>query len=249
MARLAIPLDGGGCVLAWDWVSRRVAHLVTPRPGEPNAPQPSRLFAGLASSPCGRSLGNARRALIGMSDKGPSLDDHGTEIPPRRRPVLVTLPADRAGSSDPDDLATWPPQPLVGKPPRHCADLRLRPIPLLPEEEREESSIARNPIATRPCSEFLSHTAGSGGSSTENDPVVHRSSPGSPQNNRSGCGETSQDPSCSKAAATSRRRRSAPNGATTWTPIGRPSAVLPAGSEIAGHPVTVMTYAERIQSR
>jgi hypothetical protein len=31
-----------------------------------------------------RAIGNVRRALIGMSDKGPSLDDHGTGVPPRR---------------------------------------------------------------------------------------------------------------------------------------------------------------------
>src|SRR3954452_11733588 len=45
----------------------------------------------------------------------------------------------------------------------------------------------------------------------------------------------------SSAAAISSSRRSAPKGATTWTPTGSPSVVSPAGTEIAGHPVTVIT--------
>ena len=42
------------------------------------------------------------------------------------------------------------------------------------------------------------------------------------------------------AAATSRRNRSAPCGATTWMPTGSPSGVVPNGNEMAGQPVTVM---------
>src|SRR5690348_13103406 len=112
-----------------------------------------------------------------MSDKGPSLDVHGTEVPPRRRPVLVTLPVDPAGSSDPVGLVTWPPQPLVGKPSRHCLDLRLRPISSFPEEEREESSMRHDTVATRPSTTFLSHTPVSGESSTKGPGLVHRSHP------------------------------------------------------------------------
>jgi len=41
-----------------------------------------------------------------MSDKGPSLDVRRTGVPPRRRPVLVTLPADL---SDPRIPMTSPP--------------------------------------------------------------------------------------------------------------------------------------------
>lgn len=44
----------------------------------------------------------------------------------------------------------------------------------------------------------------------------------------------------SKAAAISSNRRSAPNGATSWIPTGSPSGVVPAGTESAGQPVTVM---------
>jgi hypothetical protein len=124
-----------------------------------------------------RALGNVRRALIGMSDKGPSLDDRETKVSPRRRPVLVTLPVDRADSSDPDDLATWPPQPLVGKPPRHCTDLRLRPIPLLPEEEREESSMAWNPTATRAFATFLFTYFGFRRVLHRVAPLLHKSGP------------------------------------------------------------------------
>ena len=38
-------------------------------------------------------------------------------------------------------------------------------------------------------------------------------------------------------------------GAMIWMPTGRPSWVKPAGTESAGQPVTVMKYADRIQSR
>src|SRR5262249_18598837 len=124
-----------------------------------------------------RSWGNVRRALIGMSDKGPSLDDHRTEVLPRRRPVLVTLPVDPASSSDPDDLVTCPPQPLVASRRRHCLDLRLRLIPSSPEEEGEESSIRRAPLATRARATFLSHSSVSGESSTNTPRLVHRSPP------------------------------------------------------------------------
>ena len=53
----------------------------------------------------------------------------------------------------------------------------------------------------------------------------------------------------SNAAATSSSRRSRPCGPTSWRPTGSPSSVVPAGTEIAGQPVTVIRYAERIQSR
>ena len=56
-----------------------------------------------------------------------------------------------------------------------------------------------------------------------------------------GLDQSGQERAASKAAATSSSRRSAPNGATIWTPIGSPSEVDPAGTEIAGHPVTVIT--------
>jgi len=56
-------------------------------------------------------------------------------------------------------------------------------------------------------------------------------------------------PAPSKAAAISSNRRSWPCAATSWTPTGSPSTVRPAGTEIAGQPVAVMRYAERIQSR
>ena len=160
---------------------RRRAPLLTTGPDQsacrPSL-RPARRRGGRARKSNTR---NVRRALIGMSDKGPSLDVHRTGVLPRRRPVLVTLPVDPAGSSDPDDLATWPSQPLVGKPPRHCADLRLRPIPSLPEEGREESSIAPRPGTTRGFTTFLSHTSGSGESSTmcprsstDRTPDLHR---------------------------------------------------------------------------
>jgi hypothetical protein len=51
------------------------------------------------------------------------------------------------------------------------------------------------------------------------------------------------------AEATSSRRRSAPGGATSWRPMGRPSSVNPAGIEIAGQPVTVMMRQVVIHSR
>ena len=53
----------------------------------------------------------------------------------------------------------------------------------------------------------------------------------------------------SKAAATANSFRSAPWGATICTPTGSPDGVVPAGTEMAGQPVTVMKYADRIQSR
>ena len=79
------------------------------------------------------------------------------------------------------------------------------------------------------------------------------SHPGSPQNRvvrRRRVGRDGSDArGRSNAAATSSSRRSAPCGATIWTPTGSPSAVSPAGTEMAGQPVTVMKYADRIQSR
>src|ERR1044071_6779974 len=112
----------------------------------------------------------AVRALAGKCEKGPHRYERQGPFTRRsqdRSPATPPTgtgdaPGRSVGSSDPDGLVTWPPQPPVGKPPGHCLDLRLRPIPLLPEEEREGSSIAPEPGATRGSTTFLSHTSGSG---------------------------------------------------------------------------------------
>ena len=59
-----------------------------------------------------------------------------------QRPVLVTLPIDPAGSSDPGGPVTWPPRHLSSKLAGRCVDLRLRPIPLSPEGVREREFYA-----------------------------------------------------------------------------------------------------------
>ncbi len=65
--------------------------------------------------------GNGRRALVGMSYKGPSAGERlGQARGPLHRPVLVTLPIDPADSSDPGGPVTWPPRCLsqqAGRPP------------------------------------------------------------------------------------------------------------------------------------
>jgi|tagenome__1003787_1003787.scaffolds.fasta_scaffold20701492_2 hypothetical protein len=105
--------------------------------------------------------------------------------------------------------------------------------------------MAWEPRATRAVRHFLRHSSVSGVSSTADPVLVHRSA-GSLHRRAThlwttGSEEQAQDAAASKAAATSSRRRSAPNGATICTPTGRPSRVVPAGTEIAGQPVTVMT--------
>ena len=104
--------------------------------------------------------------------------------------------------------------------------------------------MASGPTPTRGFAAFSRHTSGSGVSSTDTPEVLHSNRPIVHRNPRrlwTVRGPAGQRPAASNAAATSSRRRSAPNGATIWTPTGSPSAVVPAGTEMAGHPVTVIT--------
>ncbi len=101
--------------------------------------------------------------------------------------------------------------------------------------------MAWNPTATRVFRPFSSHTSGSGVSSTETPGFLHRDRPTLHRIRHRLWTSAGHGADASNAPATSSRRRSAPNGATIWTPTGRPSEVVPAGTEIAGHPVTVIT--------
>jgi hypothetical protein len=199
----------------------------------------------------GSEKGKSRRALIGMSDKGPSGGDPsglGTgpwSGGPPLRPVLVTLPVDPVSSSDPGGPVTWPPRLPPSTLGDRRTDLRLRPIPPFPEEVRGRSSKPANPtpqgfsvpnlhilrVPARRPQQSPRPSTGSGRLSTGRAP---------------GCGplvRTSlpQPRTVSKAAATSSSRRSSPNGATICTPTGSPSVARPAGTEMAGQPVTVIT--------
>lgn len=77
--------------------------------------------------------------------------------------------------------------------------------------------------------------------------VVHRESARDAQPRRPAVDERSRPVGpgqrvvrSSKAAATSSSRRSSPCAATSWIPTGSPARVRPAGTAIAGQPVTVM---------
>ena len=87
------------------------------------------------------------------------------------------LPIDPTDSSDPGGPITWPPQRPPSKLGGHRMDLRLRPIPLSPEEVRRESSTGRMPSPTRVFRAFSRHTSSSGVSSTGRVPVLHRDRP------------------------------------------------------------------------
>ena len=86
-------------------------------------PRPRAGPVGSAAEPASLATrrGNGRRALIGMSYKGPSAGERpGQARGPLHRPVLVTLPIDPADSSDPGGPVTWPPRRLsqqAGRPP------------------------------------------------------------------------------------------------------------------------------------
>lgn len=136
---------------------------------------------------------NRRRALVGMSDKGPS---GWCSVGPRHeagvrrstaRPVPVTLPVDPAGSSDPGDPVTWPPPPPPGKPFGGGTDRRSRPIPRPPEGLRGRSSTGPDPGPTRVFGHDFGRTSISPGPST----APGRSSTGSPGSSTGspfGCG-------------------------------------------------------------
>ena len=87
------------------------------------------------------------------------------------------LPIDPTDSSDPGGPITWPPQRPPSKLGGHRVDLRLRPIPLSPDEVRRESSTGRMPSPTRVFLVFSRHTSSSGVSSTARIVVVHRDRP------------------------------------------------------------------------
>ena len=110
--------------------------------------------------------------------------------------------------------------------------------------------MAWNPTPTRGFSTFSSHTSGSGVSSTgttrfvhRDRSIVHRKPSTLWRAGSSGAGHLEgvrdlEQPTLGRAT-----------GPTSWRPTGQPSGVKPAGTEIAGQPVTVMRYADRIQSR
>ena len=83
--------------------------------------------------------------------------------------------------------------------------------------------------ATRVSGHFFRHSPVSGVSSTVGAAVVH-SSAGLLHRIRdrlwtTGLDQGPQEPAASNAAAISSSRRSAPNGATIWTPTGKPSVL------------------------
>jgi hypothetical protein len=90
------------CDQAW---GLRSARLTSKRPTR-LSDEGSDEVSDASRDPVGCLRRNVRRALIGMSDKGPSLDVRRTGVPPRRRPVLVTLPVDPAA----------PPTPMASSP-------------------------------------------------------------------------------------------------------------------------------------
>src|SRR5438093_13642462 len=57
-----------------------------------------------------------------------------------------------------------------------------------------------------------------------------------------------QPVACSNAYASCRTPRSSPRRPAIWTPTGRPSAVKPAGTEIAGSNVALIQYADFIHA-
>src|ERR1044072_7561171 len=91
----------------------------------------------------------------------------------------------------------------------------------------------------RPCSVDLLAT-GDRVLGDDADPIAvdaHPPAALAPTQGRVGHDQVMAHPSAaSSAAATSSRKRSAPCGATSWTPTGRPSGVRPNGTEMAGQP-------------
>src|SRR4051812_24682198 len=110
-----------------------------------------------------------------MSYKGPSLASDPSRSP-RPSPLTgkVTQPVDPVFDSDPGGPRHPASATPASKLAEHRTDLRLRPIPLFPEEGREESSMPGGPGTTRVRGHYLSHTWSSGGSSTGDPHLLHR---------------------------------------------------------------------------
>ena len=181
------------------------------------------------------AAGKRRRALASMSCKGPSCDRS----------------CDTSGRSD-----------VLSDPSGSVTEPLRRVAPSC------RSSSLSDPAPPKECvGDFYALGSGAGKGFRHNFPrlfsarrVVHRTGPISTGIPTAGthrwiflwihtAGRSRSPEAASNAAATSSSRRSLPCGPTSWSPTGSPSSVVPAGTEIAGQPVTVIRYAERIQSR
>ena len=204
--------------------------------GRPALAQSGRSVAPRLAAGCRRSAavdgarsGNGRRALVGMSYKGPSAGE-----PPRASP----RPSPSTGTGDAPDRSS---RLLRPRRPRHLASAAPLPASWAATVRIFVSDRSRSPrrecvrrvlwpgtpSPTRGFATLFSTYLGfrrvvhSGDPASSTDrPLLHR--------NRSdlwttGLDQSAQEPAASKAAATSSRRRSAPNGATIWTPTGSPS--------------------------
>ena len=193
---------------------------------------------GLVAFPITARGHNRRRALVSMSHKGPSVWS-----------VLMTLPTDPVVVSDPGNLVIRPPRQVPSKLASRRTDLRLRPIPLSPEGVRGREFYVLEAQPRKGFARKSRHSSGSGVSPTGSPGLLHRSELDLHSLGKVlwTCGQSRGGTarpvrSCGFPRTPRRPRAAAGRGraaATIWTPTGRPSGVVPAGTEIAGQPVTV----------